>query len=164
MNHFKATMNADHNTISGAGEDGDLEGQPMPASRSHTRSSTDKAALPGERSSNVVDPYMTLTSITSKNEAWAIFRRFGDLNTLNLLCFQFELSELREQFYTMVSNLTKDEFRAVEREDRIVDFMANYELDSFFGTRKEVGKPSPKEKLLEIRLKLKEYSKLRPKG
>jgi hypothetical protein len=66
----------------------------------------------------------------------------------------------------MGTSSSTDEFRALERENDILawDCEAFRNMKSFFAVRNEAEFPGRRDKLLEIRHKLEEYSKYRPEG
>ena len=101
-----------------------------------------EAAVPG---------YLNLSAIMASNDSFAIFRRFGDLNMLNILCLQAELTNLRAEFLDLVlASAKKDPYS-----DR--NFFKNKNPIDFNAFIKE-GPSSQREVFEKIRTKLKEYS------
>jgi ribosomal protein L29 len=106
------------------------------------------------------DRYQSLATTMDKDEGTAIFRRFGDLNMLNLLSLQAELLKLRSDLKAMCVQKT------MEIEDDAQGYLAAYSLPSRQQEQEadDVVKRKAKERLelqIHIREKLKEYSKLR---
>jgi len=66
----------------------------------------------------------------------------------------------------MATNSSVDNFRALERENNISTWEceAFHNIKSFFAVRNEAEFPGRRDKLLEIRHKLEEYSENRPEG
>jgi hypothetical protein len=105
-------------------------------------------------------PWFIYSSHAMDMTGRAAFRRFSDLNMLNLICLQTELLNLRGKFYAGLSDGTEERFRALDKEGaRDIKFRSDIELDSLLGAGKGEDLYGPKQALLEIRLKLKEYSK-----
>jgi hypothetical protein len=104
-------------------------------------------------------PWYIFSSQWMASQDCAAFRRFGDLNMLNLICLQTELLKLRGKFYASLSDGTEERFRAMDKKSlNDMKFVQGIELDSLLGAGKEEDLYRIKQTLLEIRLKLKEYS------
>ena len=89
-----------------------------------------------------------LAALFGKHHDLAIFRRFSDLNALNLLCMQVEITHLEA------------ELRVMSKENRNsrdeTDF--EYSVSSLMGSHASENGHDHWEKMLEIRGKLREYS------
>ena len=95
---------------------------------------------------------LNLATIMASNDSLAIFRRFGDLTMLNLLCLQSELTSLRAELLDLMSQQTK----TTPGPDR--NLFRNTNLVDFSSILQENKLPE-REVLEKIRIKLKEYSK-----
>ena len=99
--------------------------------------------------------YQHLAKMMNKYEGIAIFRRFGDLNMINLLDLQYELVTLRSEFKDLCALISPYD------EDGILRYGVAHPLPS----REEVDVGATKDKIqqqlrVKIREKLKEYSNL----
>ncbi|KUJ07164.1 uncharacterized protein LY89DRAFT_725999 [Mollisia scopiformis] len=101
--------------------------------------------------------YLSLAMTMDKDEGTAIFRRFGDLNMLNLLSLQAELMKLRNDLQeSCVQNAT-------EAEDYARGYLNAYSLPSRANEEETEASIEKKEKeklqlLISIRNKLREYN------
>jgi hypothetical protein len=112
------------------------------------------ASTPNHGDSLIMDRFRVLASAMDGGEVKPIFRRFGDLSTLNLLVLQAELLELR----------TSLEAASIQDAEESHGYLATYSL----GRRpvESVDKDNNSEKLKlksdllnRLREKLKEYSR-----
>lgn len=100
-----------------------------------------------------MEGYSELASIMGRYFQMGILRRFGTLNALNLLYLQAELTELESELQEIADKDAKSD----------IPFRSDFAQDWVF-LSKPIGNGDEKqwEKVLEIRAKLKEYSKRRP--
>jgi len=95
--------------------------------------------------------YHKLANLQAREESVAIYRRFHDLNTLNLLSLQAEILNLRKRIQTLCQGDDESGDPALEK-------FSGY----FLMLHKSLGRSNHEQylMLLEIREKLKVYSKL----
>jgi hypothetical protein len=103
--------------------------------------------------------WQKLAETMDKDDGTAIFRRFGDLNMLNLLGLQAELLKLRSDFRELCAHVPSDNKNAIQ------GYIAAYSLPSGQQAQEaeDVIAKKARERLelhVKIREKLKEYSEL----
>ncbi len=101
--------------------------------------------------------YQNLAGIMDKDEGTAIFRRFGDLNMLNLLSLQAELEKLRNDFKALCVQVP------LENKNGIQGYVARYSLPARQQQQEaeDIRKRKNSERLemqIRIRETLKDYS------
>jgi hypothetical protein len=126
--------------ISRAGKDVDIESQHVAS-----RPSPDVSQAVG------TPGLLNLSAVMASNDLLAIFRRFGDLNMLNILCLQAELMNLRVELCGLISAQLKPD--------------STFDKDPFKNENPIDFKPfindiqsSERDTLERIRAKLREYS------
>ena len=92
--------------------------------------------------------YHRLADLMGHYPEAAVFRRFGALNMLNLLSLQAELVDLQVQF------------RDLWAEDDVSTDLSEKQFSTYFRVLRNSENSLQYEKLLEIRQKLQQYSKL----
>lgn len=99
-----------------------------------------------------MDGYSSLAGMMASYPSNAIFRRFGPLNVRNLLCLEAELVYLEADLKYLIA---KDAAAGLDEKG---DYQ--YSIETLMKTPPDPNCYTQKEKTLEIRAKLKEYSKL----
>jgi hypothetical protein len=84
----------------------------------------------------------------SKDKSIAIFRRFDELNLLNLLSLQAEIFDMQRHF----------QFQCKQDDESKDDMRAN--LSQYFHQLRASGDSEQYRMLLDVRVKMKEYSKI----
>lgn len=88
------------------------------------------------------------------------FRRFGDLNMLTLISLQTELLNLRGKLYASLCDVTEEPRGAKDKDgSNNMRFRQDIDFDRLLSAVKGEDLYRAKQTLLEIRLKLKEYSR-----
>ena len=95
-----------------------------------------------------MEGYPQISQLMLQHTELAIFRKFGDLNMLNLLHMQGEIMHLEEKYH----KLSKADKEGSSRAHRSRDWWSLTQLD-------DAGKREQWDTLCKIREKLREYSK-----